>query len=68
MMRLDRLAALVATVGPDRTSPVLFDLRVATEPGRAASPDWLGALHDRLAETADRLRTALLEPRMRPAL
>jgi Ser/Thr protein kinase RdoA (MazF antagonist) len=35
-------------------------LRIATEPGRAAEPGWLGALHDRLAATADRLRTALL--------
>ena len=35
-------------------------LRIATEPERAAAPDWLAALHDRLAATAERLRVALL--------
>jgi Ser/Thr protein kinase RdoA (MazF antagonist) len=35
-------------------------LRIATEPERAAAPDWLATLHDRLVATADRLRVALL--------
>jgi Ser/Thr protein kinase RdoA (MazF antagonist) len=41
-------------------------LRIATGPERAAAPDWLGALHDRLVATADRLRDALVGQRTRP--
>jgi hypothetical protein len=52
MMRLDRLAALVATVGPDRTSPVA-DAAAARWACRQARPATCVA-------TADRLRVALL--------
>lgn len=41
-------------------------LRIATGPERAAAPDWLGALHDRLVATAGRLRDALVGQRTRP--
>jgi Ser/Thr protein kinase RdoA (MazF antagonist) len=60
----------LAEFGPDQeravplvqrlSAAVTARLRIATEPERAAAPDWLAALHDRLAATAERLRVALL--------